>query len=348
MIQQATEFLIADIGGTKTDLSVFTIRGRQTHCSGVTTLLNSEFSCAEQVIEKYLEGIQTNPSRACLAVAGPVMSGASHLTNLPWVVEEESLASRCLLSQVVLINDAHALGWLLPRLREEDTILLSPGTNERNGTKLAIAPGTGLGEAFVTWNGKHYLAHASEAGNVPFAPSNQLQFQLLEFVQDELGSVKREDLCSGRGIPRIHRFLLDKFPDLKSPEDEIILACTEAEQTAKIVRNASARNESDSCSRTIDMFIDILASEVRNSALIFMPSGGIYIAGAFPLRIQEQLESYFEAAFRQGESSQNKVANPPVYLVADSHPVLQGAFCYAQQFFTPSCDSPMSLRAKGD
>ena len=96
------------------------------------------------------------------------------------------------------------------------------------------------------------------------------------------------------------------------------------------------------------MFIDILASEVRNSALIFMPSGGIYIAGAFPLRIQEQLESYFEAAFRQGESSQNKVANPPVYLVADSHPVLQGAFCYAQQFFTPSCDSPMSLRAKGD
>lgn len=347
MLEKDGEFLIADIGGTKTDLSIFSVQGRQVNCSGITTLLNNEYDCPEQVIDEYLEGTRANLSRACLAVAGPVTNGTSRLTNLPWVVEEESLANRYRLSEVVLINDAHALGWLIPRLREQDTIILSSGTDECKGTKLVIAPGTGLGEAFVTWDGTQYRARPSEAGNVPFAPSSQLQFKLLEFVQGELGCVRREDLCSGRGIPRIHRFVLDRFPDLKSPEDVRILACAEGERTAAIVRNASAEKESDACSRTNDIFIDILASEVRNSALTFIPNGGIFIAGAFPLRIQERLESSFEAVFHQGESSKNTFANPAVYLVVDSHPVLQGAFCYAHQFFTPSSsDGSVFLPAK--
>ena len=343
MLQHDGEFLIADIGGTKTDLSVFSVQGRQVHCSGITTFLNSEYNCPEQVIDKYLEGIRVNLSRACLAVAGPVTNGISHLTNLPWAVEEESLANRYRLSEVVLINDAHALGWLIPRLREQDTIILSSGTDERNGTKLVIAPGTGLGEAFVTWDGTQYRAHPSEAGNAPFAPSSQLQFQLLEFVQEELGCVKREDLCSGRGIPRIHRFLLDRFPDLKSPEDARILACAETIQTAEIVRNASERKGSDACSRSIDIFVDILASEIRNSALTFIPTGGIYIAGGFPLRIQERLESLFDSALNHGESPRDVATNPSVYLVTNSHPVLQGTFCYARQFFAPSSGSSFEM-----
>ncbi len=45
-----------------------------------------------------------------------------------------------------------------------------------------IAPGTGLGEAFLIWNGKDNIACSSERGHAGFGPTNPTQVGLLAFL----------------------------------------------------------------------------------------------------------------------------------------------------------------------
>ena len=46
-----------------------------------------------------------------------------------------------------------------------------------------LAPGTGLGEAFLIWDGQEYIACASEGGHADFAPTNQIQAGLWAFLR---------------------------------------------------------------------------------------------------------------------------------------------------------------------
>ena len=45
---------------------------------------------------------------ACIAVAGPVEHNICRATNLPWIVDGRSLATRLGIDRVVLVNDFHA------------------------------------------------------------------------------------------------------------------------------------------------------------------------------------------------------------------------------------------------
>src|SRR5260370_7980315 len=72
-----------------------------------------------------------------------------------------------------------------------------------------IAPGTGLGEAFLTWNGTRYTAHESEGGHADFAPTSPIQLELLRYLRDRFDHVSCERVCSGIGLPNIYAFLKD-------------------------------------------------------------------------------------------------------------------------------------------
>jgi glucose-6-phosphate isomerase len=90
-------------------------------------------------------------------VAGPVIGGHAKVTNLPWVMDEDSLASDLRLNAVHLMNDLEAVARAVPDLRGSDLITINEGTAVANGPIAIIAPGTGLGESFLTWNGSHLL-----------------------------------------------------------------------------------------------------------------------------------------------------------------------------------------------
>lgn len=77
------------------------------------------------------------------------------------------------------------------------------------GALAVIAPGTGLGEAFLTSFGGRYLAYPSEGGHASFAPNDELQIELRAHLHARLGHVSNERVCSGLGLPNIYAFLKD-------------------------------------------------------------------------------------------------------------------------------------------
>jgi glucokinase len=77
------------------------------------------------------------------------------------------------------------------------------------GTIAVIAPGTGLGESFLTWDGSGYVARSSEGGHADFAPTDMRQIRLLEYMLKSFDHVSFEHVCSGIGIPYLYRYLRD-------------------------------------------------------------------------------------------------------------------------------------------
>jgi glucokinase len=108
-------------------------------------------------------------------VAGPVIGGRAHLTNLPWELDEETLCHSLGLQHVTLLNDLKAIAHAVPHLEPADLQTINVGQPEQNGPIAVIAPGTGLGEAFLVWCDGSYIACSSEGGHASFAPTDERQ-----------------------------------------------------------------------------------------------------------------------------------------------------------------------------
>src|SRR5262249_28374268 len=142
-----------------------------------------------------------------------------------------------------------------------------------------IAPGTGLGESFLTWEGSRYAAHSSEGGHADFAPTDQRQVRLLEHMLEKSDHVSFEHVCSGIGIPNIYAFLRDVEG---LPEEAQIAPVIDSasDQSVAIIEHArGSANPSRLCTETIDMFVSILAAEASNLAMKVLATGGVYVAG---------------------------------------------------------------------
>ena len=103
------------------------------------------------------------------------------VTNLPWSVDEAQIAQALGISEVHLLNDLAATAYSVSHLESADLHTLRAGRPIPEGTIAVIAPGTGLGEGFLTWNASGYRAHSSEGGHADFAPSTPQQIALLEY-----------------------------------------------------------------------------------------------------------------------------------------------------------------------
>ena len=111
----------------------------------------------------------------------PLPDGRSKITNLPWVIDESTVAKELQLESVHLMNDLEAIAFAIPSLRTGDVHTINAGAPVPTGTIGVIAPGTGLGEAFLIWEGSRYIAHASEGGHASYAPTDETQLRKWTF-----------------------------------------------------------------------------------------------------------------------------------------------------------------------
>ena len=88
---------------------------------------------------------------------------------------------------VKLLNDLEAAAIAIPHLNRKDLYTIGPGVEKRNETLAVIEPDTGLGEAFLSWNGENYQTYPSEGGQSDFAPIDQIQIDLLTYLHHQFG-----------------------------------------------------------------------------------------------------------------------------------------------------------------
>jgi glucokinase len=193
-----------------------------------------------------------------------VASGQAVVTNLPWVVSEGALRDALSINAIRLLNDLEATAIAVPKLQRVELHTLSPGRPAPGGVVAVIAPGTGLGEAFLTWDGANYHAHASEGGHTEFGPTSDDQIGLLTQLRQRYDHVSYELVCSGIGIPVLYQYLkessgLAELPDVAS-------RLTTAEDQTPIIVEAAPATETSSplCAATLELFASILGAEAGN------------------------------------------------------------------------------------
>ena len=283
--------LAGDVGGTKTDLAIFADDGGP-HAPLVQAEVHSaDYSSLEALVTEFLAKVNMSVDRACFDVAGPVIGGRVRITNLPWTMDEGSLAADLKLRSVRLINDLEAVARAIPVLRASDVCTVNAGEPVPRGPIGVVAPGTGLGESFLTWDGARYVAHSSEGGHADFAPTDERQIRLLQYMRTRFDHVSVERVCSGIGIRNIYEYLRDVERMPESPEVAWVIASARDPSAAIIASAVDPRAPSALCTAAVDTLVSILASEAANLALKVLATGGVYLAGGIPLHVLSVLQA---------------------------------------------------------
>jgi glucokinase len=334
--------LAGDVGATKTRLALFSRTAGPRAPLAEATFPSARYPSLEALVQVFLSQTDVGADRAVVGVAGPVVAGRATLTNLPWVVDEVRLKEALGLSSARLLNDLDAIANAVPSLEPDDLHTLNAGEAAPGGALAIVAPGTGLGEAFLIWSGDHYRACPSEGGHTDFAPTSLLQAGLLRYLEGRFERVSYERVCSGLGIPNIYAYLKDsgyaEEPDwlaeeLAAAADPTPIIATAALQLPEFrsPRDTAGASERacELCGATLRTFVSVLGAEAGNLALKVLSTGGVYLGGGIPRRILPALEQVgFMDAFRRKGRFSDLLARMPVHVILNPKTALLGAACF--------------------
>ncbi|MDD4274887.1 MAG: glucokinase [Desulfobacter postgatei] len=320
--------LAGDVGGTKTVLAIYAGR-TQVPANPVyeTRFKNADYACFETILKEFLDHTGATPQAACFGVAGTVKNRRCRITNLPWEISADEIKKSCGIPEVSLINDLKAIAVSVPHLDKGALFTLNPGKPDPLGNMAIVAPGTGLGIAFLVWTGARYRAFASEGGHTAFSPRDSREVNLLAFLTRRYGHVSFERVCSGSQLPNIYEYFLAKkiFPEPAWLKEKLAAA---ADRTPVIVETA-LKEEADICVATLDMFVHALGTITGNMAVTLLPTGGIYLGGGMPLRILKRLtQPDFLGRIADKGRFVSLCADMPIHVILDPQAALHGAAWY--------------------
>jgi glucokinase len=325
--------LAGDIGGTKTDLAIFSNEAGPHAPLAQAEVHSADYPSLQALAREFLTKVDLPVDRACFAVAGPVINGRAKTTNLPWVMDEDSLAKELNLRSVNLMNDLEAIAEAIPILRESDVRTLNVGQPVLKGAIGVIAPGTGLGESFGAWDGSRYVARSSEGGHADFAPTDERQIGLLRHMLKRFDHVSVEHVCSGIGIPHIYEYLRDIEHVPETPEVARLIVSAKDPSAVIIASAVDPHKPSELCAAAIDVFVSILASEAANLALKVFASGGVYLAGGIPMHALKALQGpRFMESFKRKGRFMELMERIPIHVVI-TRAALIGAAAYGLERF---------------
>jgi glucokinase len=321
--------LAADVGGSKTLLQLYRINASGTRRELAQQLLQSNnYPSLEELTEQFIiESGEGNPDSACFAVAGPVKQRGerqtARLTNLPWQLDNIQLSEALGIGSVSLLNDFQAIGYSLHELANDELVLLHQGESDPNGTHLILGAGTGLGVSLLFPHPGGNISYPSEGGHLAFAPEDETEMALLQFLLQEQPRISYERILSGPGLVNIYRFLLQR-DDIRN--DPLL---QEADPAAAIGQTG-LYEENEIASEAITLFCRILGAFTGDLALATLPQGGIYIAGGIAPKLLPRLQdgSFVETYSAKGRMRE-LVRSFPVNVITNTRSGLLGAAIHA-------------------
>jgi glucokinase len=312
--------LAGDIGGTNARFALVDVSGEaEAWIVHEARYRSEEAPGLAPLVLRYLDEAPSRPDVACFGIACPVVDDECVGTNLPWTVSARTLAREIGIPDTTIINDLRAAGEGLHSLSDDEVVVLQQGTPEPHGPIALIGAGTGLGHAFLLWEGSRYVVHPSEGGHADFSPTDSLQRDLLTSLAGELDRVSWERILSGDGLERIHRFLASRAHREVAGNAE----------AAAIVHQAMAGGDALS-EQALDVFISAYGTAAGNLALTVLATGGVYVTGGIAPRIVQRLSSgRFMDAFRAKGRLSDVVERIPVRVILTDDVALYGAAAVA-------------------
>jgi glucokinase len=319
--------LAGDVGGTKVYLALYDFIDGKLEYTRDKQYLAKDYSGLEEIVKEFLGAEKV--TAACFGVPGPVRDGRLRLTNLPWTLDSRELAAGLAIEHVFLINDLEANCYGIAELSADQIFTLSEGDARQVGNRALISAGTGLGEGFLVWNGRHHVPYPSEGGHADYAPRNEDEIDLLRFLRQKYnGRISFERVVSGQGLTNVYEFLRE----VRGMEEPAWLAKRiAAEDPNAVITELALAAKSEICEKAMDMVVSAYGAEAGNLALKVLSAGGLYVGGGIAPRILEKLKdgAFMKAFADKGRLSQLLV-NMPVRVILESRTALMGAAAYAE------------------
>lgn len=324
--------LAGDIGATKAILTLFEWKEGRLLPIREGSYRSASYQSLEALVGEFLATETHRVAAACLGVPGPVQEGRCETPNLPWVIDQRSLQQAVAIANLTLVNDLAAMAKGISLLSEEQFAVLNPGDAQREGNAALIAAGTGLGEAILFWDGKEWRPSASEGGHADFAPTSEVEIELLRYLNREYGHTSYERVLSGPGLSNLYRFLRDTTAD---EEPEWLAQRLAQEDPGVVITEAALSRASPRCVAAMDLFIRVYGAEAGNLALKALATGGVYLGGGIAPKILPALQggAFLEAFTQKGRLS-GFLSRVPVRVILEPRAALYGAVRYAMLSLT--------------
>lgn len=318
--------LAGDVGGTKTLLGLFERRANRPSAVEIRSYRTLEFPNLRALALQFLRDTSTQASdieAASFGVAGPITGRRAQLTNVPWVVDLDTLRGDVPIPRAYLLNDLEALAWSVPVLEADEIDVLHAGDAEPTGNVALIAAGTGLGIALLPRVDGRLVPCASEGGHVDFAPRHADEQKLADALAREFGRVDVERVVSGPGLAHIHRILHPHQCATLTPAPP-------AEDLPPAITRAALEAQCPSCTRTVEVFVSAYGAAAGNLALTVLATGGLYLGGGIAPRILPALRwPVFMQSFLAKSPMDALIARVPVKVILNPQAGLLGAATYA-------------------
>lgn len=340
--------LIADIGGTnirlaqaeKKTLVVNNSFNKETNneendtnnigLNEIETYQCKDFTSLADVVAHYISRKSLNnlTINACFAIACPVDNDLISMTNLPWEFSQKALKKSLTLNKLNFINDYTAIAMAIPQLNDKQKVKIGGGSSVSDKPISVCGPGTGLGVANLiplsVGDKKLWHCVSGEGGHIDFAPTNETEQKVLNFIKTFKKRVSYEQLLSGYGLEQIYQALFSL--------NQVINISSDNKLHAKEITSKAITNTCDICTQSLTLFCDVLGSFAGNLALIMNSQGGVYIAGGIVPRFINYLEkSDFRARFEDKGRLSNITKQAPTYVITEEQPGLLGAAAFILQ-----------------
>jgi glucokinase len=304
--------LVGDVGGTYLRLGLVTAADR--NLTSTAKMRCSDFPDVATALETYLASFPEDrrPSRACIAVAGPVDGDRVHLTNNGFSFSTDALRDALGFDDLLVVNDVAAIARGVHDLIPRQWTALTENGLDLTKTVAAVAPGTGLGVAALVPTAHGPVVLPGEGGHVPL-PVTRMSPELARDLSRSGTPLCTEDLVSGGGLPRLDR------------------ALSRIRGTKGLLRTAAEITASGETlpGQVLDVFVELLASAAQTYALTLGAKGGVVLGGGFLSDLTDVLrECRFVERFREHPKISDYLADIPVVIDLRTHPALVGAACF--------------------
>ena len=310
--------IVADIGGTNSRLAWIerpatgeaVIRRQQSH-------VNARFPDFETLLAAFIAecGEISAISLLCLALPAPVKGESVKLTNIDWTLRRKRLGEQFDIREVLFINDFQAAALGTTVVEPSKLVTLNDAPVEPLGPRAVIGAGTGLGVAYMHWLQESFRSFATEGGHVDFAPKDDIQEELYDYLEKKYDRVSYERILSGPGLVDLYNF------------------CKEAnghEISAGWVNEEAMLGNNLAAVTTMRLYASIYGAFVGNIVLMFRPTGGIYLVGGVTAKTAYWLQSeFFLDAFLDKGRMSSLAAQTPRYLESPGQTGLKGVIEFA-------------------
>jgi len=325
---EGISIISADIRQDVTYFAEYSTSNKKIRSHREKTYNTQEFESFSEMLLKFIsESSSRSISKVAVAVPGPVIGGKSEPQRLSWKLDAEEIKNATGIDKVYLINDLEASAYGLGANEDGNILTIHETADFSPGNVAILAPGDGLGEAGLFWDGDSLRPFATEGGHCEFSPRTTDEVEFYHFLQKIYGIVSWESVLSTSGLFNIYRFLRDvkyqKQPDWLTQE-------IEAGNFTQAIINGALENRDRICNMTIDTFIIFLAREANSLVLKLKATGGLYLSGDIPLMLERFLNNNkFYKNFIVSDRMETVLKDIPIYLVKDQKTIINGAAMYA-------------------